>query len=103
MAVTAQVTRGFTFDTSVELSPSSLNLLGEPTVTIPSISATEVVMENFTVSTLPTNGTTGRIVYVSDGDGGSPCLAVDNGTNWVRVNLGSAVSATDVEEYLIAE
>ena len=39
----------------------------------------------------------------SDGDGGDPCLAVDNGTNWVRVNLGSAVSATDVEEYLTAE
>jgi hypothetical protein len=103
MAVTAQVTRGFTFDTSVELSPSSLNLLGEPTVTIPSISATEVVMENFTVSTLPSNGTTGRIVYVSDGDGGSPCLAVDNGTDWVRINLGSAVSTTDADEYLMAE
>lgn len=103
MAVTAQVARGFTFDTSVELSPASLNLLGEPTVTIPSISATEVVMENFTVSTLPTNGTSGRIVYVSDGDGGGPCLAVDNGTNWVRVNLGSAVSATEVDEYIMAE
>jgi hypothetical protein len=103
MPVTAQVSRGFTFDTSVELSPASLNLLGEPTVTIPSISATEVVMENYTVGTLPTNGTTGRIVYVSDGDGGSPCLALDNGTNWVRVNLGSAVSSTDVEEYLIAD
>jgi hypothetical protein len=43
------------------------------------------------------------MIYVSDGDGGNPCLAVDNGTNWVRVNLGSAVSATDVEEYLTAE
>ena len=103
MPVNAQVTRGFTFDTSVELSPSSLNLLGEPTVTIPSISATEVVMENYTVSTLPSNGTTGRIVYVSNGDGGSPCLAVDNGTDWVRVNLGSAVSTTDADEYLMAE
>ena len=103
MPVNAQVTRGFTFDTSVELSPSSLNLLGEPTVTIPSISATEVVMENYTVSTLPSNGTTGRIVYVSNGDGGNPCLAVDNGTDWVRVNLGSAVSTTDTDEYLMAE
>jgi hypothetical protein len=103
MPITATVTRGFTYDTGVEVSSASLNRLGEPTVTIPSISATEVVMENFTVSTLPTNGTTGRIVYVSDGDGGNPCMAVDNGTNWVRVNLGSAVSSTDVEEYLIAE
>ena len=103
MPVNAQVTRGFTFDTSVELSPSSLNLLGEPTVTIPSISATEVVMENYTVATLPSNGTTGRIVYVSNGDGGSPCLAVDDGTDWVRINLGSAVSTTDADEYLMAE
>ena len=102
MPVTALVTRGYTFDTSVELSPASLNQLGEPTVTIPSISATEVVMENFTVATLPSNGTTGRIVYVSDGDGGDPCLAVDNGTNWVRINLGSAVSTTDADEYLMA-
>jgi len=103
MPITATVTRGFTYDTGVEVSSASLNLLGEPTVTIPSISATEVVMENFTVATLPSNGTTGRIVYVSDGDGGSPCFAVDNGTDWVRVNLGSAVSATDAEEYLIAD
>lgn len=103
MPITATVTRGYTFDTGVEVSPSSLNLLGEPTVTIPSISATEVVMENYTVSTLPSNGTTGRIVYVSNGDGGNPCLAVDNGTDWVRVNLGSAVSTTDTDEYLMAE
>ena len=103
MPITATVTRGFTFATGTEVASASLNQLGEPTVTIPSISATEVVMENYTVGTLPTNGTTGRIVYVSDGDGGNPCLAVDNGTNWVRVNLGSAVSSTDTEEYLIAD
>jgi len=103
MPITAHVTRGFTFDTGVEVSSASLNRLGEPTVTIPSVTQTEVVMENFTVAELPTNGTTGRIVYVTDGDGGNPCMAVDNGTNWVRVNLGSTVSSTEVEEYLIAD
>jgi len=103
MPITAHVTRGFTFDTGVEVSSASLNRLGEPTVTIPSVTQTEVVMENFTVAELPTNGTTGRIVYVTDGDGGNPCMAVDNGTNWVRVNLGSTVSSTDAEEYLIAD
>ena len=103
MAVTATVTRGFTFATGVETDAASLNLLGEPTVTVDSISATSVTLENKTVATLPSNGTTGRMIYVSDGDGGNPCLAVDNGANWVRVNLGSAVSATDVEEYLTAE
>jgi hypothetical protein len=60
-------------------------------------------MENYTVATLPSNGTTGRIVYVSNGDGGNPCLAVDDGTDWVRINLGSAVSTTEADEYLMAE
>jgi hypothetical protein len=103
MPITATVTRGFTYATGVEVSSASLNRLGEPTVTIPSVTQTEVVMENFTVAGLPTNGTPGRIVYVTDGDGGNPCMAVDNGTNWVRVNLGSAVSSTEAEEYLIAD
>ena len=103
MPITATVTRGFTYATGVEVSSASLNRLGEPTVTIPSVTQTEVVMENFTVAGLPTNGTPGRIVYVTDGDGGNPCMAVDNGTNWVRVNLGSTVSSTDAEEYLIAD
>jgi hypothetical protein len=103
MAITATVTRGFTFDTGVELDSASLNQLGEPSVTVDAISATSVTLENKTVSTLPSNGTTGRMIYVSDGDGGSPCLAVDNGTNWLRVNLGSAVSTSDADEYLMAE
>jgi hypothetical protein len=103
MPITATVTRGFTYATGVEVSSASLNRLGEPTVTIPSVTQTEVVMENFTVAGLPTNGTPGRIVYVTDGDGGNPCMAVDNGTDWVRVNLGSAVSSTEAEEYLIAD
>ena len=38
-----------------------------------------------------------------DGDGGDPCLAVDNGTNWLRINLGSAVSSTVEENYILAE
>lgn len=47
-----------------------------------------------TVSGAPAAGTAGRVIYVSDGDAGSPCLAVDNGTNWLRVSLGAAISAT---------
>lgn len=103
MVTTATVTRAVTFKTGVELTPGNLNQLGEPTVTVPSISSTSITLENFTVSELPANGTTGRLVFVSNGDGGNACLAVDDGTNWVRVNLGSTVSASDVEEYLIAE
>ena len=36
----------------------------------------------------------GDIVYVTDGDSGDPCLAVYNGTNWLRVSLGTAISST---------
>lgn len=46
------------------------------------------------VSGAPSAGTAGRLIYVTDGDAGSPCLAVDNGTNWLRVALGAAISAT---------
>lgn len=91
-------------ETGVELSASNLNELGNPTVVVPTISQTSITLENFAVADLPANGTVGRLVFVTNGDGGSlPCIAVDNGTNWVRVNLGSAVSATDVESYIIAE
>lgn len=44
-----------------------------------------------TVANLPT-GTTSEIIYCTNGDAGSPCLAVYNGTNWLRVVLGAAVS-----------
>ena len=92
MAVTASVTPGFTFETSVEVDAASLNLLGTPTVTINAISATSITLENYTVSNAPPNGTTGRVIYVSNGDSGSPCLAVDNGTNWKIVALGATIS-----------
>lgn len=36
----------------------------------------------------------GSIIYVSNGDAGSPCLAMSNGTDWLRVVAGAAVSAT---------
>ncbi len=95
MAVNASVTRGFTFATGVEADAPSLNLLGVPTVTVNSISATSITLENYTVATAPSNGTTGRVIYVSNGDSGSPCLAVDNGTAWKRVALGATIDDGD--------
>jgi len=148
MPITALVTRGFTFDTGVEVSSASLNQLGEPTVTISeddvnitggdisgldnpiaitdggtgsttasaarsalglgtiatqasnSISVTGGTMSgvlttlpSYAVASLPSAGTAGRIVFCTDGDSGSKCLAVDDGTAWKRVALGATVSA----------
>lgn len=92
MAVTASVTPGFTFETSIEVDAASLNLLGTPAVAINAISATSIALENYTVSNAPTNGTTGRVIYVSNGDVGAPCLAVDNGSAWKVVALGATIS-----------
>lgn len=47
------------------------------------------------VASLPSASShTGRIVYCTNGNAGSPCIAVSNGTNWLRIALGSTVSAT---------
>lgn len=49
----------------------------------------------YTVATLPSvTGRTGAVAYVSDGDSGSPCLAVVSNSNWKRIPIGSNVSAT---------
>ena len=92
MAVTASVTPGFTFSTSVEVDAESLNLLGTPAVTINAISATSITLENYTVANAPSNGTTGRVIFVSNGNVGSPCLAVANGSNWKVIALGANIS-----------
>lgn len=48
----------------------------------------------YTVATLPAATTAGRIIYVSDGAAGSPCLAFSDGTNWLRVDTLAAVSSS---------
>lgn len=51
-----------------------------------------ITLPSYAVSSLPTAGTAGRVVFCTDGDSGSKCLAVDDGTNWKRVSLGATVS-----------
>jgi len=34
----------------------------------------------------------GDVVFSIDGDSGAPCLAVYDGTDWLRVSLGAAIS-----------
>lgn len=35
---------------------------------------------------------TGQVIYVADGDTGSPCLAVYSGGSWKRISLGATIS-----------
>lgn len=53
-------------------------------------------LRNHTVANAPSASTqgAGTVIYVSNGDAGSPCLAVSDGTNWRRIALGAAISAS---------
>ncbi len=54
------------------------------------------VLPTYTVAGLPaaTGANARRMVWVSNGNAGAACLAISNGTNWLRVGLGAAVAAS---------
>jgi hypothetical protein len=81
------------------------DLTGKPTLATVATSGNYVDLSNkpdlgrtqltvYTVDTLPSGGSEGELIYVQDGDAGSPCLAVldGNGDYLVVSTLGSAVS-----------
>lgn len=51
-------------------------------------------LPQWTVATLPAAADhSGVLVRVADGNAGSPCLAVSDGAEWLRIALGTAVAA----------
>lgn len=49
----------------------------------------------FTVAQLPSAAANvGRMVRCSNGASGQPCVAMSNGTNWLRISLGAAVATS---------
>ena len=48
-----------------------------------------VTLNQYSVSSLPANAPVARVNYVTDGDSGSPCLAVGDGSTWRRIPLGA--------------
>ena len=52
-----------------------------------------VTLPTYTVATAPATATAGQIIYVSNGLGGDPCIAVGDGTDWISP-AGTAISAT---------
>lgn len=54
-----------------------------------------LTLQPYTVATLPPPAANlGRLISVSNGAAGQPCLAFSNGTAWVRVLLGAAVATS---------
>ena len=54
-----------------------------------------VTLPTYTVTTANALATkpAGKLIYVSNGLAGSPCIAVGNGTSWISP-AGTAISAT---------
>lgn len=55
-----------------------------------------VTADEYTVAALPAASAAnkGKLVSVTNGAAGQPCLAFSNGTNWLRITLGAAVAAS---------
>ena len=73
-------------------------LFNEGTTTFANFTSFNWLIALAEVDTATLNGIgtqqTGSTAYCNDGDAGSPCLAVYDGTNWRRVSLGAAISTT---------
>lgn len=55
----------------------------------------EMPLASFSVAALPEAAASeGRLVHVADGAAGAPCLAYCDGAAWLRVALGTPVSAS---------
>jgi len=54
------------------------------------------LLRSYTVATAPSASAkgAGALIYVTDGDAGADCLAQSDGTNWMRIAHGAAISAT---------
>ena len=73
-------TNGFVGDVTGNVTGSVAGAVTLPTYTVTSANAL-------------TPKTAGKLIYVSNGLAGSPCIAVGNGTNWISP-AGTAISAT---------
>lgn len=49
-------------------------------------------LDVFTVASAP-DSVEGGMIYVSNGAGGNPCMAVGDGTDWLRCDTLVAISA----------
>ena len=54
----------------------------------------QYVLPNYTVATVPSGAEAGSMIYVTDGNAGSACAAIYDGTNWKVISLGATISAT---------
>ena len=85
---------GATARTSLGLGTIATQAADSLAVTGGTMSGVIITLPSYATSGLPSPGTAGRLVYVTDGDGGDKCLGFDDGSAWKRIALGATCSAT---------
>ena len=80
--------------TALGLGTISTQAANSIAVTGGTMSGVVITLPSYATSGLPSPGTAGRLVYVTDGDGGDKCLGFDDGSAWKRIALGATCSAT---------
>lgn len=90
---------GGTGKLSTAVMPTTITVTGnqiiEPTTRIVSIrDVLRLTAQPKSDIDLITGMAAGDIAYCTDGAGGSPCLAVYDGTSWKRVALGAAIATS---------
>ena len=55
------------------------------------ISGTAITLQSFSVASAPA-ATLGRLIHVTNGDGGSECAAIGDGTYFRVIAMGSTIS-----------
>ena len=85
---------GATARTSLGVGTIATQAANSLAVTGGTMSGVIITLPGYATSGLPSPGTAGRLVYVTDGDGGDKCLGFDDGSAWKRIALGATCSAT---------
>jgi len=69
--------------------------MGQSTFSGPVAATNGFILPTYTVATAPAANsvTAGTIVYVSNGEAGSPCVAVSDGTDWYA-GTGAVIAAS---------
>ena len=92
-STTGAVTTNATFDaaTTVSTLTATTGITGNVTGNV----VGSITLPTYTVTTANALSpkTAGKLIYVSNGLAGAPCVAVGDGTNWISP-AGTAISAT---------
>jgi len=75
-------------------SDTNIDMTLTPKGTGQVVAAAPVVVPTYTVAGAPdATLNAGALIYVSNGDAGSACFAVSDGTDWLVLSLGLAIAA----------